>query len=352
MHLASLKRQKVRVAGETIDFRAGETIHTENSYKYSVESLQRAGARRRLDCRRRSGPTRQDYFARPGFHASRSPSGRRGRSDVSADASSRALSLAARPRRAAVFSRRGIAMKIVGFEDKGSARLGVVEGDQVIDLQAADAKTPADLGEWLRAQWRSQSRSPISPRRRRPPRAVRSPGLKFALPVAQARQDHLPRPELPRPRQGRPAEGQHPEIPVDLFPHADVAGAAPAAADAAEEVDPARLRRRAGRDHRQARQASDAGERHRLHRRLCLRQWKARSASISATPRNGAWARISTRPAASGPGWSRADELPKGGKGLKIETPAQRQDHAVVEHRPVHVPGGGIAGLSDRRHDA
>jgi dimethylhistidine N-methyltransferase len=39
MHLASVKRQKVRVAGETIEFRAGETIHTENSYKYSTESL-------------------------------------------------------------------------------------------------------------------------------------------------------------------------------------------------------------------------------------------------------------------------------------------------------------------------
>ena len=39
MHLASLKRQKVRVAGETVDFRAGETIHTENSYKYSSDSL-------------------------------------------------------------------------------------------------------------------------------------------------------------------------------------------------------------------------------------------------------------------------------------------------------------------------
>lgn len=39
MHLASLKRQKVRVCGETIEFRAGETIHTENSYKYSVESF-------------------------------------------------------------------------------------------------------------------------------------------------------------------------------------------------------------------------------------------------------------------------------------------------------------------------
>ena len=39
MHLASLKRQKVRVAGQTVDFRAGETIHTENSYKYSDASL-------------------------------------------------------------------------------------------------------------------------------------------------------------------------------------------------------------------------------------------------------------------------------------------------------------------------
>jgi len=39
MHLASLKRQKVKVAGETIDFRAGETIHTENSYKYTTERL-------------------------------------------------------------------------------------------------------------------------------------------------------------------------------------------------------------------------------------------------------------------------------------------------------------------------
>ena len=39
MHLASLVRQKVTVAGSTFDFRAGETIHTENSYKYSPESF-------------------------------------------------------------------------------------------------------------------------------------------------------------------------------------------------------------------------------------------------------------------------------------------------------------------------
>src|SRR5262249_19185915 len=40
MHLASIKRQKVRVNGKTINFRPGETIHTENSYKYTIESFQ------------------------------------------------------------------------------------------------------------------------------------------------------------------------------------------------------------------------------------------------------------------------------------------------------------------------
>jgi dimethylhistidine N-methyltransferase len=39
MHLASRKRQKVRVDGRVFEFRAGETIHTENSYKYTIESF-------------------------------------------------------------------------------------------------------------------------------------------------------------------------------------------------------------------------------------------------------------------------------------------------------------------------
>src|SRR5262249_55555426 len=39
MHLGSKIRQKVRVAGRTIEFRAGETIHTENSYKYTLETF-------------------------------------------------------------------------------------------------------------------------------------------------------------------------------------------------------------------------------------------------------------------------------------------------------------------------
>lgn len=39
MHLESLKDQTVTVAGRTFDFAKGETIHTENSYKYTVESF-------------------------------------------------------------------------------------------------------------------------------------------------------------------------------------------------------------------------------------------------------------------------------------------------------------------------
>jgi dimethylhistidine N-methyltransferase len=39
MHLASVCRQRVRVCGEMIEFRAGETIHTENSYKYTIASF-------------------------------------------------------------------------------------------------------------------------------------------------------------------------------------------------------------------------------------------------------------------------------------------------------------------------
>jgi L-histidine Nalpha-methyltransferase len=45
MHLVSAGRQQVRIDGTIVDFAAGETIHTENSYKYTVESF-RALARK------------------------------------------------------------------------------------------------------------------------------------------------------------------------------------------------------------------------------------------------------------------------------------------------------------------
>jgi dimethylhistidine N-methyltransferase len=39
MHLVSETRQEVHVAGRVIEFRAGESIHTENSYKYTIEGF-------------------------------------------------------------------------------------------------------------------------------------------------------------------------------------------------------------------------------------------------------------------------------------------------------------------------
>ncbi len=39
MHLESLRAQQVRIAGQHITFAAGETIHTENSHKFSPETL-------------------------------------------------------------------------------------------------------------------------------------------------------------------------------------------------------------------------------------------------------------------------------------------------------------------------
>jgi dimethylhistidine N-methyltransferase len=39
MHLESLRDQKVRVAGRVFRFAEGETLHTENSYKFSVEGF-------------------------------------------------------------------------------------------------------------------------------------------------------------------------------------------------------------------------------------------------------------------------------------------------------------------------
>lgn len=75
-------------------------------------------------------------------------------------------------------------MKIVGFEQNKQLHLGVVEGEEVIDLQAADEKVPADLGEWLR-----RNDGDLAPLKELAQRAkgARLPlkGLKYALPVAR-----------------------------------------------------------------------------------------------------------------------------------------------------------------------
>jgi 2-keto-4-pentenoate hydratase/2-oxohepta-3-ene-1,7-dioic acid hydratase in catechol pathway len=76
-------------------------------------------------------------------------------------------------------------MKIVGFEADGGLRLGVVEGDQVIDLQAVDSKVPADLGAVLAAN--NGDLKPLGDVAKRAPASARRPlkGLKFGLPVAR-----------------------------------------------------------------------------------------------------------------------------------------------------------------------
>ena len=76
-------------------------------------------------------------------------------------------------------------MKIVGFESSEGLRLGVVEGDQVIDLQAVDAKVPANLADVLKAD--NGDLKGLADIAKRAPAAARKPlnGLKYALPVAR-----------------------------------------------------------------------------------------------------------------------------------------------------------------------
>jgi acylpyruvate hydrolase len=76
-------------------------------------------------------------------------------------------------------------MKFVGFEADNGLRLGVIEGDTVIDLQAADANVPADLGEALRKN--NGDLRPLGDLAKKAPASARRPlaGLKFGLPVAR-----------------------------------------------------------------------------------------------------------------------------------------------------------------------
>jgi len=41
MHLVSTKKQDVDIAGRSVSFRQGESIHTENSYKYTLPKLKK-----------------------------------------------------------------------------------------------------------------------------------------------------------------------------------------------------------------------------------------------------------------------------------------------------------------------
>jgi 2-keto-4-pentenoate hydratase/2-oxohepta-3-ene-1,7-dioic acid hydratase in catechol pathway len=76
-------------------------------------------------------------------------------------------------------------MRIVGLEADGGPRLGIVDADAVIDLQAVDPRVPADLGEWLRAN--GGALAPLHDLARRAPSSARRPlaQLRFGLPVVR-----------------------------------------------------------------------------------------------------------------------------------------------------------------------
>src|SRR5262252_1798903 len=76
-------------------------------------------------------------------------------------------------------------MKIVGFTTDADLRLGVVEGDQVVDLQAADPSVPNDLAAVLKLN--DGDLKPLADIARRAEASARRPlvRLDYALPVAR-----------------------------------------------------------------------------------------------------------------------------------------------------------------------
>jgi acylpyruvate hydrolase len=87
--------------------------------------------------------------------------------------------------RSKVSRSRDIFMKIVAFEGQGGPRLGVVDGDQVVDLQAADPKVSTDLGEWLAKN--NGDTGTLGEIAKYAPASTRKPisAIKYALPVGR-----------------------------------------------------------------------------------------------------------------------------------------------------------------------
>lgn len=61
MHLVSLRPQQVRISGKVFGFAAGESVHTENSYKYSPAAFTALAGRAGLRCRAQWTDARE-YF--------------------------------------------------------------------------------------------------------------------------------------------------------------------------------------------------------------------------------------------------------------------------------------------------
>ncbi len=200
-------------------------------------------------------------------------------------------------------------MKVVGFEAEGGLRLGIVEGDQVIDLQAVDSKVPTDLGVVLAAN--NGDLKPLGDIAKRAPASARRPlkGLKFGLPVARPGKILcLGLNYLEHVKEGSQRDNI-PKFPTiflrcltSMVPHEQPI----LRPKASEQLDyEAEMMLVVGKRAKHltmgnARPAS----------RATPARTKARCANSSARPRSGTWARTSTAPAASAPGWSRPTSSP------------------------------------------
>jgi 2-keto-4-pentenoate hydratase/2-oxohepta-3-ene-1,7-dioic acid hydratase in catechol pathway len=210
-------------------------------------------------------------------------------------------------------------MKIVGFEANGEVRLGVVEGDQVIDLKAADEKAPGDLREWLVRH--DGDLTPLRDLAKRAPAGARRPlkGLKYAVPVANPGKiiclglnymEHV--------KEGRYADNV-PKFPsvfmrcrTSLVPH-DSPIVRPSASDSldyeAEMV--VVIGRRA--KHLKPENAYDVIAGFSCFNEGSIREFQRRTTQWDM-------GKNFDRTGAFGPWMVTADEVPAGGKGLKIET--------------------------------
>jgi 2-keto-4-pentenoate hydratase/2-oxohepta-3-ene-1,7-dioic acid hydratase in catechol pathway len=76
-------------------------------------------------------------------------------------------------------------MKIIGFEADGGLRLGIAEHDEVIDLQAVDNRLPDNLGDVLAAN--NGDLKPLAALAARAPASARRPiaGIRYGFPVAR-----------------------------------------------------------------------------------------------------------------------------------------------------------------------
>ena len=242
-------------------------------------------------------------------------------------------------------------MKIVAFEGQGGARLGIVEGDQVMDLQAADANAPTDLGEWLAKN--NGDVKPLADLAKRAPASARKPlsGLSYKLPVSRPGKILcLGLNYLEHVKEGAQRDNI-PKFPTifmrgltSLVPH----GQPILRPQVTETLDyEAEMILIVG---KRAKHLTAANALSCVAGYSCGNEGSVREFQRKTTQ----WdmGKNFDRTGGFGPWFVTADELPSGGKGLKIETRLNGTGHAVGQYRQHDVPCRGDARLRHAGHDA